>query len=226
MKLNNLTLSYWNKLVLKDIDLNIDKGEFLFFIGRSGSWKTSLIRTLIGDLKPYSGEIILDNGDDLYSSKENDYLVKYRRKIWIIFQDYKLLSSKTVYENVAFAMEVCGYSDEEIMIRVPQVLDQVDLLIKKDKTIFELSWGEKQRLAIARALVHDPDTIIGDEPTWNLDPKTALQVMRIFEELNKKGKTILIATHDDEIVNKFKKRVVAFADRKIISDEKKGTFSI
>lgn len=226
MKLNNLTLSYGNKIVLKDINLSIDNSEFLFLIGRSGSWKTSVIRSLIWDLKPYSGEIFLDNWDELYSSKDKDYLVKYRRKIGIIFQDYKLLSSKTVYENVAFAMEVCGYSDEDIMIRVPQVLDQVDLLLKKDKNIDELSWGEKQRLAIARALVHNPDIIIGDEPTWNLDPKTAFWVMKIFEDLNKKWKTIIIATHDDKLVNRFEKRVVAFGDKKIISDEKKGTFSI
>lgn len=226
MKLNNLTLSYGNKIVLKDINLSIDNSEFLFLIGRSGSWKTSVIRSLIWDLKPYSGEIFLDNWDELYSSKYKDYLVKYRRKIGIIFQDYKLLSSKTVYENVAFAMEVCGYSDEDIMIRVPQVLDQVDLLLKKDKNIDELSWGEKQRLAIARALVHNPDIIIGDEPTWNLDPKTAFWVMKIFEDLNKKWKTIIIATHDDKLVNRFEKRVVAFGDKKIISDEKKGTFSI
>jgi cell division transport system ATP-binding protein len=112
------------------------------------------------------------------------------------------------------------------MIRVPQVLDQVDLLLKKDKNIDELSWGEKQRLAIARALVHNPDIIIGDEPTWNLDPKTAFWVMKIFEDLNKKWKTIIIATHDDKLVNRFEKRVVAFGDKKIISDEKKGTFSI
>ena len=147
-----------------------------------------------------------------------DTLLEYRRNIWVIFQDYKLLESKKVYENVAFAMEVCGYSDEIIRKKVPEALEQVGLLIKKDKFVYELSGGEKQRIAIARALVHDPQIIIWDEPTWNLDPETAMEIMNIFNDLNSEWKTIILATHDGHIVNNLKKRVIAFKDKWVLYD--------
>ncbi|MCT4616998.1 MAG: ATP-binding cassette domain-containing protein [Candidatus Gracilibacteria bacterium] len=223
MKINNLTLAYGNKIILEKIDLEIPKGEFVFLIGKSGSGKTSLISSLIGDFKPFLGNIVLDTGENLYGQK-GDFILSYRRKIGVVFQDYKLLESKTVYENVAFAMEVCGYKDDYVIKKVPEFLRLVGLLVKKDKKITQLSGGEKQRLAIARALVHNPDVIIGDEPTGNLDPQTAMEIMKIFDELNKMGKTIIIATHDSNIVDKYKKRVVAFKDKKIFSDEKKGSY--
>lgn len=139
-------------------------------------------------------------------------LLTYRRNIGVIFQDFKLLPKKTVRENVAFAMEVCGYDDRAIQKKVPEVLSQVGLLQKKDKYIESLSGGELQRTAIARALIHNPNIIIGDEPTGNLDPKNAEEIMILLEKLNKEGKTIIIATHDDRLVNIQKKRVITFKD--------------
>lgn len=217
MKINDLTLSFWNKIVLDWINLEIKSWEFVFVIWYSWSWKTSLIRSIIWDFKPNTWSIVLDDWKDLYWNSSS-FLQSYRKTIWVIFQDYKLLESKTVYENVAFAMEVCNYSDLEIIKIVPEVLEQVGLLVKKDKKISELSGWEKQRVSIARALVHNPSIIIWDEPTWNLDPKTAMTIMDIFLELNKKWKTIIIASHDKHIVNSLSKRVITFKDKKIFSD--------
>ncbi|ATU05248.1 hypothetical protein BKN14_02215 [Candidatus Gracilibacteria bacterium HOT-871] len=226
MKIDHLTLSFRNKIILEDIDIEIKPGEFVFFIGYSGSGKTSLIRAIIGDFKPERGDVILDNNVALYKLFREDMLLNYRRSIGVIFQDYKLLESKKVYENVAFAMEVCGYKDDIIRKKVPEALEKVGLLIKKDKFVYELSGGEKQRVAIARALVNDPDIIIGDEPTGNLDPDTSKEIMDIFLDLNSEGKTIIMATHDANIVNKLKKRVVTFNDRKVMSDEKIGKYNL
>jgi len=224
MRIDNITLSFGNKIVLKNINLEIKPWEFIFFIGYSGSWKTSLIRSLIWDFKPSSGDIILDNNLSLYHSLTEESLLNYRRGIGVIFQDYKLLESKKVYENVAFAMEVCGYSDEIIRKKVPEALEKVWLLIKKEKFIYELSWGEKQRVAIARALVHDPQIIIWDEPTWNLDPETAKEIMDIFLDINSDWKTVIMATHDENIVNRLKKRVVAFENKEVLSDVQNWTY--
>ena len=218
MKIDNVTLAFSNKIVLKEISLDIDSWEFVFFIWYSWSWKTSLIRSLIWDFKPLKWDIVLDNNLALYKNLNEDVLLNYRRDVWVIFQDYKLLDSKKVYENVAFAMEVCWYSDDIIRKKVPEALEQVWLLIKKDKFIYELSGWEKQRVAIARALVHNPKIIIWDEPTWNLDPETADEIMNIFLDLNAEGKTIILATHDKNIVNNLKKRVVTFKDKSIFSD--------
>ncbi len=224
MKISNLTLAFGNKVVLRDIDLNIEAWDFVFFIGHSWSGKTTLIRSLIWDMEPMSGDIILDSSMALYKNMNEDILQEYRRNTGVIFQDYKLLESKSIYENVAFAMEVCGYTDEVIRRKVPEALEQVGLLVKKDRFAYEISGWEKQRIAIARALVHDPQIIIWDEPTGNLDPETALEVMKIFEDLNKEGKTIIIATHDKNIVNTMWKRVVAFKDKEVISDKAKWKY--
>lgn len=226
MKIDNLTLSFKNKIVLRDINLEIKPGEFVFFIGYSGSGKTTLIRSLIGDFRPERGDIVLDNGWFLYKNLTEKLLLDYRKSIGTIFQDYKLMESKTVYENVAFAMEVCGYKDSQISKRVPAVLEQVGLLMKKDTRVMELSGGEKQRVSIARALVHNPSIIIGDEPTGNLDPVTASEIMEIFKDLNKDGKTVIIATHDKNIVNGMKRRVVTFSDKKVISDKENGEYNL
>lgn len=226
MKVDNLVLSYGNKTALRNVNVEIQPWEYVFIIWYSGSWKTSLIRSMIGDLKPTNGNIFLDNGSGLYSNKSDRFLSSYRRSIWVIFQDYKLLESKKVFENVAFAMEVCGYKDPEIQKKVSEALEQVWLLFKKDKYIYELSGWEKQRVAIARSLVHNPKIIIGDEPTWNLDPETAEEVMDIFDELNREGITIIMATHDKAIVNKYKKRVIAFKDKEIFSDTPKGKYCL
>lgn len=225
MKIQNVTIWYNNRDVLKDIDFNIKKGEFIFFIWDSWSGKTSLIKTIIWDLAPKRWNIIDDNGQNVYEySKKN--LNAYRRNVWVIFQDYKLLKSKTVRENVAFAMEVSWFDDNKIIQRVPEVLSQVWLITKKEVFIQTLSWWEAQRVAIARALIHDPDIIIWDEPTWNLDPKMAEEIMNILLELNKNWKTIIIATHDDKIVNKLKKRVITFKDWKVFSDIEWWTYNL
>jgi len=224
MKINNLSLAFGNKIVLKDIDITIESWEFVFLIGHSGSWKTSLIRSLIGDFKPMRWDVILDDGTALYKNFSDEVLLDYRRNIGVIFQDYKLMDSKKVFENVAFAMEVCWYKDEYVKKKVPEALKHVGLFTKKDKFAFELSWGEKQRVSIARALVNNPKVIIGDEPTGNLDPTTANEIMDILLDLNKEGKTIIIATHDKSIVDRLKKRVIAFKEKKVISDEKRGTY--
>lgn len=226
MKIDNLTLSFGNKIVLKNIDLEIKTGEFVFMIWYSGSGKTSLIRSLVWDFKPVVGDIILDNNRALYGSGTENSLLEYRRSIGVVFQDYKLLASKKVYENVAFAMEVCGYSDEIIRKKVPEALEKVGLLIKKDKFVYELSGGEKQRVAIARALVHDPDIIFWDEPTGNLDPETAAEIMDIFVDLNAEGKTIIMATHDAQIVNSLQKRVITFQNRTVSNDTQKGSYNL
>ena len=226
MKINNLTLSFWNKKVVDNITLDINSGEFVFVIWYSGSGKTSLIRSIIWDFKPASWDIVLDDGMMLYQNLSEKFLRNYRKNIWVIFQDYKLLESKTVYENVAFAMEVCNYRDKDIVKKVPEALEQVWLLLKKDKFVSELSGWEKQRVSIARALVHEPKIIIWDEPTWNLDPVTALNIMKIFDELNKSGITVIIATHDKNIVDTYKKRVITFKDKKIFSDVQNGNYNL
>lgn len=226
MKIDKVTLSFWNKTVLRNIDLEIKPGEFVFFIGYSWSGKTSLIRSLIWDFKPRSWDIILDNNLALYKWMTEDSLLNYRRAIGVIFQDYKLMESKKVYENVAFAMEVCGYPESVIRKKVPEALEKVWLLIKKEKFIYELSGWEKQRVAIARALVHDPQIIIWDEPTGNLDPDTAKEIMDIFLDINADGKTIIMATHDKHIVDNLKKRVVTFQNKEVVSDKEKGKYTL
>ncbi len=225
MQYKNISLAYGERTILRDISLTIDPGEFVFLIGTSGSGKTSFIRSLLWAKKLKSGHILDDNGNDiaLFSSKE---LLKYRRWLGTIFQDFKLLPRKTVRENVAFAMEVCGYNNNEIIRRVPEVLSKVWLLAKKEKFIETLSGWEVQRTCIARALIHDPQIIIGDEPTGNLDRVNAMEIMHLLEELNKNGKTIIMATHDETIVNTMKKRVIAFADGKIVSDTKNWTYCL
>ncbi len=217
MQYQNISLAYWERTILRDISLTIEPGEFVFLIGTSGSWKTSFIRSLLWAKKLKSWHIFDDNWTDIatFSPKE---LLKYRRGLGTIFQDFKLLPRKTVRENVAFAMEVCGYKSNEIERRVPEVLSKVWLLEKKEKFIETLSGWEVQRTCIARALIHDPKIIIGDEPTGNLDRKNAMEIMHLLEELHQSGKTIIMATHDELIVNTMKKRVIAFADGKIVSD--------
>lgn len=225
MKLQNVTVSYGNKTVLRDVSLDFPKGSFTFLIGGSGSGKTSLIKTLIAEIRPKSGTVS-DSGGRAVSNLSGKDLAVFRRNVGVVFQDYKLLPSKTVRENVAFAMEVCGYPDSKILTRVPEVLSQVGILSKKESFIDALSGGEAQRVAVARALIHDPDVIIGDEPTGNLDPENAMEVMKIFERLSESGKTVIIATHDDKIVNRMKKRVVALKDGRVASDSRNSGYSL
>ena len=212
MKYSNVSVAYGERTILHDISLEIQPGEFVFLIGSSGSGKTSFIRTLLGAKKIKSGKILDDDGNDI-STLSPKKLLQYRRNLGIIFQDFKLLPRKTVRENVAFAMEVCGYSQKEIHKRIPEILET-------------LSGGEIQRTCIARALIHHPQIIIGDEPTGNLDKHNALEVIHLLEKLNEQGKTVIVATHDEHLVNTLKKRVIAFKDGKIFSDEKNGTYCL
>lgn len=225
MHFSHVSLAYGERTILKHINLSIEPWEFLFLIWSSGSGKTSIIKSMIGALSPKDGTIYDVHKRDIYSLSWNE-LLSYRRKIGVIFQDFKLLPRKTVKENVAFAMEVSGYDNRTIHKRVPEVLSQVWLLTKKDKFIESLSGGELQRTAIARALIHNPDIIIADEPTGNLDPKNAEEVIRLLTKLNNEGKTIIFATHDDRLVDNMKKRVIAFADSVIYSDVTPGTYCL
>ena len=195
----------------------------MFLIGASGSGKTSFMKTVLGDLKPKQGTVTDADGKDIYSYSPKQ-LASYRRDIGVVFQDYKLLESKTVRENVAFAMEVCAYRDSQINVRVPEILSQVGLLAKSNSFPRELSGGEAQRVAIARALIHNPQTVIGDEPTGNLDPKSAREVLDILQDLQKSGKTVLVITHDDRMVNALKKRVIAFKDGRVAYDSPQGEY--
>lgn len=217
MQVRDLTIQYGNRIILEHISLDIPKGDFVFLIGASGSGKTSLVNALIGSVIPKSGEIISENGKQI-SLLSKKSLQDYRRTVGVIFQDYKLLPRKTVEENVSFALEVSGYTNREIQERLWVVLTKVGLIHKRNSFVEELSGGEQQRVAIARALIHDPQTIIADEPTGNLDPENALDVMSLLEELHRQGKTLIVATHDDRLVDRMKKRVIAFGNGRIIFD--------
>ena len=207
---------------LRDIDLTIQDGEFVFLVGPSGSGKTTIIKLLTGEIRATGGQIEV-NGFDLRTMKRRN-LPKLRRSLGVIFQDYRLIKDMTVYENVAFAMRVIGASNREIKKRVPYVLDLVDLSGREDRYPRELSGGEQQRVAIARALVNSPDMIIADEPTGNLDPARSLEIMLLFQKINELGTTVLIVTHEKALVNAFSKRVVSLSDGGLISDGMDGYY--
>jgi cell division transport system ATP-binding protein len=225
MEFKNVAISYNERTILKDISFKIEPWEFVFLIGSSGSGKTSLIRSIIWLVWVRNGTIFDDIWRDISHLKPKE-LLNYRRNIWVIFQDFKLLPRKTVKENVSFALEVSGYSRSEIQKKLHTVLTEVWLLAKRDKFIETLSGWEIQRVCIARALIHSPSIIIWDEPTGNLDRKNANDVMDMLLKLNAEWKTIIMATHDEHIVNSMEKRVITFHDGKIIKDEKKWTYSL
>ena len=207
---------------LNDISLTIQKGEFIFLVGPSGAGKTSLIKIIFREELPTRGQALF-NGKNIarLKGREISYL---RRKIGMVFQDFRLLPQKSVFENVAFAMEVIGASKKEIKNRVPLVLESVGLLDKKGVLPSELSGGEQQRVCIARAIVNRPAVMIADEPTGNLDPDTAWDLMKLLEEINRTGTTVIMATHAREIVDTMKKRVVAMSDGKVARDEEGGVY--
>lgn len=207
---------------LDRISINIDAKEFVIVIGQSGAGKTTLLRLLTREERQTSGKIIV-GGIDYDKLKDRD-IPHLRRKIGVVFQDFKLLPNKTVYENVAFALEIVGASNREIRRTVPRVLDIVNLGDKAKNMPNELSGGERQRVAIARAIVRQPRILIADEPTGNLDPKNAWDVIRILEKINRYGTTVLLTTHNQEIVNKLKKRVITIAKGKVVSDRKNAEY--
>lgn len=204
------------------LSLHIEKGEFVFIVGSSGSGKSTLIKLLMKELDATSGSITV-NGQKLEEMKRRR-VAKYRRTLGVVFQDFRLLKDRNVYENVAFAQRVIGRPTRVIRKRVPEVLTVVGLAEKYKSRPKELSGGEQQRVALARALVNQPDILLADEPTGNLDPQTALEIMQLLEEINARGTTVLVVTHNKEIVNAMKKRVVAMRRGAIISDEQEGEY--
>ena len=208
---------------LNDVDLEINEGEFVFLVGPSGSGKTTIIKLLTGEVQAKQGEISV-NGFDLRRIKRRK-LPQLRRTLGVIFQDFRLIDKLTVYANVAFAMRVVGASGKAISARVPYVLELVGLKGREKRRPKELSGGEQQRVAIARALVNSPRMIIADEPTGNLDPVRSLEIMLLLEKINELGTTVLVVTHEKELVNAFSKRVVAIDGGHIISDGMDGYYS-
>lgn len=222
--MKNVEKQYENGVTaIYDLNVTIAKGDFVFVIGASGSGKSTLIKMLYREEKPTKGEISVGGID--VAKLRNSNVYKIRRKIGIVFQDFKLLPRLTVYENVAFALEVLGASKEEVQKKTLQALDLVGLKSKAKNFPNQLSGGEQQRVSIARAIVNGPKLLICDEPTGNLDPVTSIDIMRVLEQINKLGTTIIMATHDKDIVDKMKKRVILLEDGKLTKDFKKGTYS-
>ena len=201
---------------LNGVSMQIEDGEFVFLIGPSGSGKSTIIKLITGELKPTSGTVHV-NGYSLerIRKREIPYL---RRTVGVVFQDFRLIDKMTVYENVAFAMRVVGAKEKEIKERVPYVLELVGLETKMNRHPNEMSGGEQQRLAIARALVNNPSTIIADEPTGNLDPERSFEIMALLQEINNLGTTVLVVSHDQKLVDLFGKRVIAIDDGLVVSD--------
>lgn len=208
--------------VLNNVNLNIQKGEFVFMVGSSGAGKSTLIKLLLKETEPTSGTIII-NEKDITKCKRRE-IPLLRRSIGVVFQDFRLLLEKTVYENVAFAMEVIEAPPKEIRRQVPIVLSMVGLSKKSNLYPRQLSGGEQQRVSLARAMVNGPSILIADEPTGNLDPDMSWDIMRILSEINQRGTTVLMATHDREIVNAMKKRVIAVENGTIARDERRGGY--
>ena len=225
IKFENVTKIYPdNTSVLQDVSFEINEGEFVSIVGKSGAGKTTLTKLILGLEKPTYGSVYFQGKS--MSDVDSAELQLIRRRVGVIYQDYKLLSSRTVFENVAYIMAVEGKENDEIMLAVPRVLEAVGLHEKMDNFPRELSGGEQQRLAVARALVNNPDVIIADEPTGNLDPYNAYEVIGLLEKINKAGKTVVLSTHDRGIINKLGKRVIIIENGKITSDEEKGKFII
>jgi cell division transport system ATP-binding protein len=207
---------------LSDITVNINDGDFVFLIGPSGAGKTTLLRLLIKDLVPSKGRVMVD--DIEVNTLKDNQIYKLRRKIGMIFQDFKLLSDRTVFENVAIGLEILGKKDPEIQKGVSDILELVHLGDKANLFPLQLSAGELQRVSIARAVAGGPNILLADEPTGNLDPETAWEILSILQEINKIGTTIIMATHNENIVNDLKKRTITIQGGKILSDEIKGKY--
>lgn len=211
IEFKNATKQYGNRIVLDGVNLQIQGGDWVWMTGASGAGKTTLIHALIGAIPLTRGDILVDG----YNVTRFNQLAlqEYRRKLGIVFQDYKLLPKRTVYENVAFAMEVCGYTDRQIAKRVPEVLETVGLSEARHHFPYMLSGGERQRVAIARALIHEPKLLIADEPTGNLDPRTAVEIVGLFQKLHVSGATVIFATHNYNLLELVQgKRVVHVED--------------
>ncbi|AEN87072.1 MULTISPECIES: cell division ATP-binding protein FtsE [Priestia] len=223
IEMQNVYKTYPNGVkAINGISIKINQGEFAYIVGPSGAGKSTFIKMMYREEKPSSGNIIV-NGANVAKIKDSKVPI-FRRHIGVVFQDFKLLPKLTVYENIAFALEVIEQSPEEIKKRVLEVLELVKLKGKMDSFPDELSGGEQQRVSIARSIVNSPKVVIADEPTGNLDPETSWEIMDIFEEINKRGTTILMATHNREIVNTIRKRVIAIENGNVVRDEVRGEY--
>lgn len=223
IKFENVVKSYTvGNTALQGVSMQIDDGEFVFLVGPSGSGKSTIIKLITGETKPTEGSVVVN---DFHLESIRDKEVPYlRRTVGVVFQDFRLILNKTVYENIAFAMRVIGAKEKEIRKRVPYVLELVGLEDKARRHPGELSGGEQQRVAIARALVNNPSMIIADEPTGNLDPARSYEIMLLLEEINNLGTTVLVVTHERELVERFTKRVIAIDDGLVISDGMDGYY--
>ena len=221
--LENVVKEYPNGVgAINGISLHIERGEFVFVVGDSGSGKSTLIKLLLRELLPTSGKIMVN--DINVASLRHKQIPKYRRKLGVVFQDFRLLKDRNVYENVAFAQRIVQTPSKEIKKNVPSILSTVGLAGKYKARPKQLSGGEQQRVALARALVNNPPILLADEPTGNLDPKNSWEIMKLLEEINERGTTVLVVTHNREIVNAMKKRVITMNKGVIVNDEKEGTY--
>ncbi|MFH0791681.1 MAG: ATP-binding cassette domain-containing protein [bacterium] len=211
-------------VALDDVSCRIDDKEFVSIVGRSGSGKTTFLRLLMGEEKPTSGRIFFDDQD--IQKIDSGKIYRLRRRIGAVFQDYRLLREKTAYENIAYVMEVIGATEADIRRDIPEVLKIVGLFDRANNFPAELSGGEKQKVAIARALIHRPEVILADEPTGNLDPYSTSDILRLLKKIHELGTTVILATHNKEIVNSLKERVITIENGKIIRDEADGRFII
>ncbi len=225
VRFENVSMTYpgGDARAINDMSFTIDDGEFVFLVGPSGSGKTSVIKLITGEVAAEAG-VLNVNGFDLRHMRHRK-LPAMRRTIGVIFQDFRLIEDKTVYENVAFAMHVVGAPNRDIRRRVPYVLDLVGLTGREKRFPREISGGEQQRVAVARAIVNSPRLLIADEPTGNLDPARSLELMLLMDRINEMGTTVLVVTHEKELVNSFSKRVVAIEDGMVISDGMDGYYS-
>jgi cell division transport system ATP-binding protein len=222
---NNVSKVYpKDTLALEGINLTVNPGEFVSVVGHSGAGKTTLIKLILAEERPSDGSVHFESLD-IHRLGSRD-LTQLRRRIGTVFQDFKLLPNKTAYENIAFAMEAAGKTDEEIAADVPHVLDLVGLLDKANSFPGELSGGEKQRLAIARAIINQPEVIIADEPTGNLDPINTHEVIEIFKKINDLGTTVILTTHNRGVIDSIGKRVVTLEKGKVVRDDKDGKYMI
>ncbi len=222
--LDRVTKTYGkaSKPALNRISVHISAGEFVILVGTSGAGKSTLLKLLTREEKPSSGKIVVGGID--YDTLRDKHIPLLRRKIGVVFQDFKLLPNRTVFENVAFALEIAGMTSREIKSTVPKVISLVGLEGKEKSFPHQLSGGERQRVAIARAVVRQPKILIADEPTGNLDPKHSWEIVRLLEKINKYGTTVLLTTHNVDIVNKLKRRVITIDHGKITSDEARGSY--
>lgn len=224
VRMVNVCKAYENGTkALRGVNFTIEDGEFVFLVGPSGSGKSTLLKLITGEIAPTDGELVV-NGYDMNNIKPSQ-MPRVRRSLGTIFQDFRLIEKKSAYENVAFAMRVTGASNREIRSRVPYVLDLVGLDSRTRRKPGELSGGEQQRVAIARALVNNPQMIVADEPTGNLDPGRSLEIMMLLEKINELGTTVLVVTHEKELVDRFSKRVIAIDNGKVISDGMDGYYN-